>query len=421
MPDAAAGWLLPVVFVATYLAMAAGRVPRFRIDRTGMAFIGAVVLLACGAVTSRQAAGFIDLPTLVMLFGLMVLSTQFEIAGAYGWCAARIAGYRGSPLVLLALVVAVAGGLSAVVANDVVAFAMTPLLCAGLTARGLDPRPYLIALAGASNAGSAATIIGNPQNILIAQAGALDFWRFLLVCGPPALMGMACVFATVAFVWHGAFRRQAAATNSVADPPTVHPPAVDRPALAKALAATMLLVALFASPLPHEVAVAGVAALLFVSRRHETRSLMAGVDWSLIVLFASLFVVTGAMSASAYGAGAAAWIALGRVDLAALGPLAGFSLLASNTVGNVPAVMLLLSVWPAPGEAALQALAVLSTHAGNLLLIGSLANLIVSERARRSGVVLDFRTHARCGIPMALASLGASLAWFSLLGPLAWR
>lgn len=413
MPDIAAGWVLPVVFVATYLAMAAGRIPRFRIDRTGLAFVGAVALLAGGTVTSRQAAGFIDLPTLVMLFGLMVLSTQFEIAGAYGWCAARIAGHRGSPRALLALVVLAAGGLSAVVANDVVTFAMTPLLCAGLAARRLDPRPYLIALAGASNAGSAATIIGNPQNILIAQAGALDFWRFLLVCGPPALLGMACVYATVAVVWRDALRARTVASPTTS--PAAAPPPVDRAALAKGLAASVLLIALFATALPHEVAVGCVAAVLFVSRRHETRSLMAGVDWSLIVLFASLFVVTGAMSASVHGARAAAWLAEGRIDLAALGPLAGFSLLASNTVGNVPAVMMLLSVWPAPGEATLQALAVLTTHAGNLLLIGSLANLIVVERARRSGVLLDFRTHARCGVPMALASVGASLAWFSLV------
>jgi Na+/H+ antiporter NhaD/arsenite permease-like protein len=122
------------------------------------------------------------------------------------------------------------------------------------------------------------------------------------------------------------------------------------------------------------------------------------------------------MSASVQGARAAAWLAEGGIDLAAPGPLAAFSLLASNTVGNVPAVMMLLSVWPAPGEATLQVLAVLTTHAGNLLLIGSLANLIVAERAKRSGVLLDFRTHARCGVPMALASVGASLAWFLLVG-----
>ena len=96
-----------------------------------------------------------------------------------------------------------AGGLSAVLANDVVVFAMTPMLCVGLKGRGLDPRPYLIALAGAANAGSAATLIGNPQNIVIGQVGGLDFWRFMAACGLPALAALACVFVTVAFVWRG--------------------------------------------------------------------------------------------------------------------------------------------------------------------------------------------------------------------------
>ena len=116
----------------------------------------------------------------------------------------RIARARRSPLALLAVTVVVAGGLSAVLANDVVVFAMTPMLCVGLKGRGLDPRPYLIALAGAANAGSAATLIGNPQNIVIGQVGGLDFWRFTAACGLPALVALACVFVTVAFIWRGA-------------------------------------------------------------------------------------------------------------------------------------------------------------------------------------------------------------------------
>jgi Na+/H+ antiporter NhaD/arsenite permease-like protein len=127
----------------------------------------------------------------------MILSAQFAVCGFYDWCSARIAGSQAPPAVILALTVVIAGGLSAMLANDVIVFAMTPLLCAGLKSRGLDPRPYLIALAGAANAGSAATLIGNPQNILIGQVGRLRFWEFLAACGPPAALALLIIYGTV--------------------------------------------------------------------------------------------------------------------------------------------------------------------------------------------------------------------------------
>ena len=162
-----------IVFAAVYAGMALGRWPGLRVDRTGIALLGAIVLYIGGAVSGEGVLLAIDFPTLIVLFGLMILSGQFAVCGFYDWCSARIAGSRAPPAVILALTVAVAGGLSAVLANGVIVFAMTPLLCAGLKSRGLDPRPHLIALAGGANAGSAATLIGNPQNILIGQVGRL--------------------------------------------------------------------------------------------------------------------------------------------------------------------------------------------------------------------------------------------------------
>jgi Na+/H+ antiporter NhaD/arsenite permease-like protein len=132
------------IFTATYAGMALGRFPGLRIDRTGIALVASILLLAGGALQTSEIAGAIDFPTLFILFGLMILSAQFAAAGFYDWCALRIARARRSPLALLAVTVVVAGGLSAVLANDVVVFAMTPMLCVGLKGRGLDPRPYLI-------------------------------------------------------------------------------------------------------------------------------------------------------------------------------------------------------------------------------------------------------------------------------------
>ncbi len=402
------------LFVATYLGMALGRFPGLSIDRTGIALVAAILLLGVGALDSRQVADAVDFPTLFILFGLMVLSAQYAASGFYDWCALRVARAARSPARLLAVTVAVAGGLSAVLANDVVVFAMTPMLCAGLMARGLDPRPYLIALAGAANAGSAATIIGNPQNILIAQSGQLDFWRFLGVCGVPALAGLALVYAVVRWQWRGRLgRADGAGPGAGAEAGAV---ALDRPQLVKAVVATAALLALFTTSLPHETGVLLVAGAMLVSRRLATRGMLGTVDWHLLVLFAALFVVNHALGQTGLPAALVGWLEGAGLLPDRLAVMAPLALAASNSVGNVPAVILLLSAWPSPPEGALYGLAVLSTLAGNFLLPGSLATIIVVERAEAAGVRLGFLEHARCGVPITLASMAVAVLWLWATG-----
>ncbi len=406
--------LVVIVFVATYAGMALGRWPGLRIDRTGIAVLAAIILVGGGAISRGQAVAAIDFPTLAILFGLMILSAQFTASGFTDWCALRIAGIAGSPSLLLAVVVAVAGGLSSVLANDVVVFAMTPMLCAGLAARGVDPRPFLIALAGAANAGSAATIIGNPQNILIGQVGGLAFWPFAAACGVPALAGLASVYLVVWLVWRRRFVLAAPPSAPPAGAPAV--PRLERWHLAKGLAAAAVLLVLFALPIPHETGVLAVAGALLVSRSLASRTMLGMVDWHLLVLFASLFVVTAALAATGLPAEAIAALEAAGLLPDTLVVMAPLALAGSNTIGNVPAVVLILSVWPAPPAQALYGLAMLSTLAGNLLLIGSMANLIVAERAQAAGVTLGFVEHARCGVPMTLLSFAAAVAWLWAAG-----
>lgn len=413
-PSAPMTILILTIFVLVYLGMAVGRFPGLQIDRTGIALLGAVILALAGAMPGDALGAAIDYPTLFILLGLMILSAQFELAGFYGWCAVRLAQAAYSPVALLALVVAVGGGLSAVLANDVVVFAMTPLLCAGLLARGLDARPYLIALAGAANAGSAATIIGNPQNILIGQLGHLDFWPFLAACGVPALLGMGCIFATVALVWRGRLEM------ADATPLPLAPPDLDLWHLKKALLATLALLIFFATPLPQEEGVLAVAAAMLISRRFASRRMLGLVDWHLLVLFAALFVVTAALARTGLPGEMVAALASSGWPIDRLTVLAPLSLAASNSIGNVPAVLLLMQVWPSPPEGALYALAVLSTLSGNLLLLGSLANLIVVERAAASGVTLGFWEHAKCGVPMTLSSIALAIGWLWAMGHVGW-
>ncbi|MBB6253959.1 SLC13 family permease [Nitrospirillum iridis] len=403
--------LILITFVVVYLGMAIGYLPRLKVDRTGIAMLGAIVLLVAGAVSEGAAIKAIDFPTLFILLGLMILSAQFALSGFYDWCAWRLANVPWKPEALLAAVVGVAGGLSALLANDVVVFAMTPLLCAGLRARGLDARPYLIALACAANAGSAATVIGNPQNILIGQLGHLGFWRFLLACGVPALLSLVVVYLVVARVWRGRLT-----DGQPQGAPTPPPGAPGAWQLAKGLIGVGVLLVVFTTPFPRDVAVLGIAGCMLISRRFASRDMLGLVDWHLLALFAGLFILTGALADTGLPTRLVDQLTAMGLPLDRLPFVAGFSVLASNTIGNVPAVVLLMKVWAHPPEGALYALALFSTLAGNLLLPGSLANIITVERAAISGIALGFRDHARCGVPVTLISLLLAAVWLVALG-----
>jgi Na+/H+ antiporter NhaD/arsenite permease-like protein len=402
--------LVLVVFGVVYLGMAVGRLPGLLVDRTGVALLGAIGLVLAGAMDGPAVLRAIDFPTLIVLFGLMVLSAQYAACGFYAWCAARLAATPVSPLALLALVTATGGGLSAVLANDVVVFAMTPMLVIGITRAGLDARPYVLALAAAANAGSAATVIGNPQNILIGSVGGLDFWTFAAICAPPALASLVIVFVVVAVVWRGRLRLGERTTHAAAE--TLE---LDRAGIAKALAATVALLVLFATPLPHAEGVLVVAGALLVSRRLATRRLFAYVDWHLLVLFAGLFVVTASLTATGLPAALLDRLADQGWRLTSLGLLAPLVIVASNTIGNVPLVVLLLGIVGEPTPALLHALALVSTLAGNLLLTGSLANIIAVERAAEMGLKIGFLEHARTGVPITVLSLALALVWLAWL------
>jgi Na+/H+ antiporter NhaD/arsenite permease-like protein len=392
------------VFVLTYIGMALGRVPGLLLDRSGIALVAAVVLVATGAVRPESLPQAIHFPTIALLFALMIVSARFAAAGFYDASAAWIARHRGHPALLLALTIAIGGGLSAILVNDIVVFVMTPLLCAGLARRGLDPRPFLAALAGAANAGSAATLIGNPQNIVIGQVGGLDFLAFLGVCGPPALAALGAVYLAVWIVW----REQLVMRPKPVEAPPV---AFDRGQTVKAALATLVLLALFATPVPRELSAMVIAALLLTSRRFASRDMLTSVDWPLLLLFAGLFVVNAGLAQTGVTADALSWLAAQGWLPDRLSVLAPLALAASNTVGNVPAVILLLAVWKNVPEGALYGLALMTTLAGNFLLVGSIANLIVAERAAQAGVRFGFADHARAGIPMTLASMAIAALW----------
>jgi Na+/H+ antiporter NhaD/arsenite permease-like protein len=399
------------VFIAVYLGMAVGRIPGLAVDRTGLALTGVIVLLVGGVLTVTDLPAALELPTLLLLFALMILGGHFDAAHCFDFIGAWLARVRASPLALLGITVIVGGGLSMVMVNDIVVFAFTPLLCVALRERGLDPRPFLLALAGSSNAGSAASLIGNPQNILIGELGELDFFNYFMIAIVPALAALLAVFATIALIWRQTLRTIGTPAQD-AMPVEIHPWLT-----AKSFLVTIALIATMMVLDGHrEVAALGAAALLILGRRVTTRALLKEVDWSLLVLISSLFIVTAAFTALPIAADLIAWLKARELLPYDLSLLVPFSVIASNTIGNVPAVVLLVQALDHIPAEVLTALAVFSTLAGNLLLTGSLANIIVAERAHQQGVRLTFGDFARIGIPETTLSIAIATLWFHGMG-----
>jgi len=389
--------------------MMLGELPGLALDRTGVALLGAIAVVALGGAPLASAWAAVDMPTIYLLFAMMVISAQFRLAGFYTRLVRRLVEVKASPAAMLALVVALAGGLSAVLTNDIVCLAMAPILVEGCARRRLDPVPFLLALACASNVGSAATLIGNPQNILIGQALNLSFAGYLLDAGVPSLLGLGATWATIAYQFR---RRWQGETELV----PVAAPAFNRWQSSKGLLVTSLLIVafLFLPQLPREGVALICAGVLLLSRRMASREMIALVDWHLLILFIGLFIVNDAFQRSGAMDQALAFLRDRGADARHPAVLFTLSALLSNVVSNVPATMLLLPSADHPLAGPILGLS--STLAGNLLIVGSIANIIVVTSARPLGVSIDFRTHLRTGLPVTLATGAIAALWLLVRG-----
>jgi Na+/H+ antiporter NhaD/arsenite permease-like protein len=396
-----------VVFALVYLGMFLGELPGLALDRTGVALLGAIAVVALGRSPIDRAWAAVDMRTIALLFAMMVISAQFRLAGFYTRVARQLVVAQASPASLLALVVGAAGLLSAVLTNDIVCLAMTPVLVEGCAQRKLDPLPFLLALACAANVGSAGTLIGNPQNILIGQALHLSFRGYLVDAGVPALLGLAVTWAVIALQYRGRWRREI-------PPPEIQAPPFDRWQSTKGLVVTAALMGafLFAHRLPREGVALVCAGVLLLSRRMASREMMSLVDWQLLVLFIGLFIVNDAFEQTGMAERAVDFLRARGADARHPAALFGMSVVLSNVVSNVPATMLLLPRATHPMAGAILGLA--STFAGNLFIVGSIANIIVVTAARPLGVSIDFKAHARTGVPVTVATLAIAALWLAL-------
>jgi Na+/H+ antiporter NhaD/arsenite permease-like protein len=398
------------VFAVVYLGMILGGLPFLQLDRTGVALLGAIAIVGLGVLTPEAAAQSIHLPTLLLLFSFMVISAQMRLGGFYTRVTLQVADLRVSPPALLAAVIAVVGLLSAIFSNDVICLAIAPVLADACLARRLDPVPYLLGLACAANVGSAATLIGNPQNMLIGQVLELSFAGYFLEAIVPVLLGLAATWGVIAWQTRGRWR------TVLDDPPPERRQdyaVYDRWQTSKGLAVACALIGAFLlTDLPRDVLALIGAGLLLMSRRLHSNKMLGLVDWELLILFIGLFVVNHALAQTGLTAQAVSLLAEAGVPLSEAAPLFAATLVLSNVVSNVPAVMLLLPAATEPFAGPM--LALVSTLAGNLFIVGSIANIIVVDAARRRGIALDWRSHARTGVPVTLVTLAITAAWFAL-------
>jgi len=400
------------IFCLTYFGIALGKIPGLAIDRVGVALLGAIGMVVFGVVTPENAVKSIDLPTILLLYSLMIISAQLRLGGFYTWIALKILPFYTHPRLFLLITMIVSGLLSAVLANDIVCFAFTPVLALSLIEARLNPLPFLIGLAVSSNIGSAATIIGNPQNMLIGQTGHLDFAKFFFWCLPPSLLALFASYLIILWLYRKKIRNQD--KRIYVEREHLRQP-FDKWQTSKGIFLILILIMLFFSSIPRELSAIGIAGLLLCSRKIKTRNIMGLVDWHLITLFCALFVIIHGVSHSNYLDIVMNRLSNMGMDLHNLPVLTGISVVLSNFFSNVPATMLLIRFLDPLQQAQWYTLAVSSTFAGNLFLLGSIANLIVVEQASNFDIKLTFAQHAVVGIPVTFVSLLILLVWILII------
>lgn len=403
-----------VVFAVVYLGMILGGLPFLQLDRTGVALLGAIALIALGDVGLEEAGGAVHAPTVILLFAFMVISAQLRLGGFYAWVTHRLGALPLRPPMLLAALIAAVAALAAVFSNDIVCLAMAPVLIEVCRRRGLAPIPYLLALACAANIGSALTLIGNPQNMLIGETLRLSFGGYLAEAALPVVLGLLVTWGLIVAQVRGRWAAPPAPDATLPCERREEADALlDRWQTAKGLAVAAALLAVFLlTDWPREIAALAGAGVLLLSRKLHSRKMLGLVDWELLVLFIGLFVVNHAFQKTGLTGELVQALAHFGVPLQEPLPLYLTAFLLSNVVSNVPAVMLLLPLATHPMAGTLLALS--STLAGNLLIVGSIANIIVVSAAERRGVHIDWRRHARLGVPVTLATLAIAGLWLGL-------
>jgi Na+/H+ antiporter NhaD/arsenite permease-like protein len=393
-----------LVVTATYTGIAVGHLPKLRANRTTITLMGVGLLLITQQIAFQQIGSFLDLDTLILLFSMMILNANLRISGFFRWVGESLIHHATNPRTFLALEIVLTGVLSAFFLNDTVCLMFTPLMLDITLAMNRNPIPYLIALATAANIGSVATLTGNPQNMIIGVASGIPYGKFALSLTPIALLGLGMVWLVLVLLYPKEFH-----SNHFLPPDL--PARIYRPLLTKSLIVVAGLLVAFAVGVPVAEAAFLGACILLITRRLRPEKVFAEIDWDILVFFAALFIVTGSIEAN--GLTGQLMKFAQPVLKENVFSLSALTVVLSNLVSNVPAVLLLRPVIAAMQnpQAGWLTLAAASTLAGNLTLLGSVANLIVAESAKRRRVILSFWEYTRAGLIITLLTMIICVVW----------
>ncbi|WP_347986443.1 anion transporter [Methylomonas sp. AM2-LC] len=397
-----------IIFVSSYLALAFGKIPGLSIDRAGIALVGAGLMVVSGALSLEDAYKAIDLDTITLLLGMMILVASLRLSGFFVMVTNLIVAKAKNPLFLLCTITATSGIFSAFLVNDAICLVLAPLVLELTLRLGRKPVPYLLAVALASNVGSTATITGNPQNILIASFSHISYTSFALTLAPVAIIGL-----IITAVMVGVFHRKEFTTiiHMQIDKPNLR---INRVLVFRALLATAAMITLFfAGQPPAKVAII-ISSWLLLTRRIKSKRIYAEIDWSLLLMFAGLFIIVAGAQKSLLTANIMA--AVGHLHLDQVPVLSAVTAVLSNLVSNVPAVLMMKPFVTVlqNHDSAWLVIAMASTLAGNFTILGSIANLIVVQKAAERGVLISFWDYFKVGAPLTLITLMIGTLWLSL-------
>ena len=400
------------IFAITYLGLAMGHIPGLKLNRAGMALLGAIAMMIFGDVTTTDVVSYINWPTIFLLFGFFVISAQLRLSGFYDRVASGISARLGHPARFLLVLMAVTGGLSAFLNHDIVCFVFTPIVGVALLRKRINPVPFLIALAIASNLGAAATLIGNPQNMMIGQVAHLSFGHYLLWSSVPVLVAMGAAYGII-WLMSKKNLQPASLTGGGPEYPSIP---FNRAHTIKGLIILAVVIGLFFSRVPKEIIALAAAGIHLASPKFRTEDLLGLVEWPILILFMGLFVVAGAFESTGCGDQAVHWLAGSGFNLNTPHNLVLTTAALSNLISNAAAVILLLKIIPLSTPVVAYLLALANSFGGSLIIIGSVSNIIVVQQAREMGINISFRDFARLGIPVTLAGLAGLVAWVMLVG-----
>lgn len=399
--------LAAIILLAVLFIFALGKSPVFRVDRAGAAIIGASLIVATGTISFDQAAQAVDYRTVVLLFSMMIVTSYLNLSGFFLMVGNVFLNRLRTRKQLLLVVILTVGFLSAFFINDIVCLLFTPIVITMCRRAEIDPVPYLLGVALASNLGSAATLIGNPQNILIGSLSHLPFAWYLAVALPLSLSGLVLTYVGIVQI----YKAELAGNLPDCSPLTG---AIHMALIRKGILVVSLILAGFLAGLDPVIVASLGAALLLITRRLKPNKVYAGIDFNLLVIFIGLFVIVGGVEQSGF----LQWLFSSPLvrDGLSMPVFTVLTILLSNVVSNVPAVMLLKFLIPTVKSSIWWAnMAIFSTLAGNLTLTGSIANLIVVELAKKQGVKISFTTYLKIGLPLTLMLVVIGMIYFRVM------